>query len=661
MGGIHSPARNFLLLLCAIIIILLPVLAQGQQSPDPWIDEMEKAKGLTVGDLEPRFGDLPPAPDMDDSTGTGRDDETTTGTEQADNISGAERTGPVNPDTLDPRNPKVANYIRDLKGMKLSAAKAAVTAAGFKYDDPVPGTPAKTAEAEGTIQRQEPGPDQYLKKEQVLKLVFHTAYVPEKLTLPDFIGESLREAKKWLDNNKLKMQRPKAGSPAPTKVKSGTIEAQEPVAGTVMKSGGKVTFTVYSKYVDTRRVPKVVEFSAGKAKELIGNAGLKADPKPSAKKPSSREQAKTVARQSPAAGTSVPPGTKVTIYVYGPFVDTVTVPDVRKLSYEEAMRQLETAGLSMSKQDAGRPGNRSLANTAQKQEPVSGTEVSKGQTVSVWFYGRYTPTREEQVASTDCLRFPGSRAYWDDNTGQPKCGCFDGLRWNLNNSACVSQHDFARQWCKKNRPGSISFRKPNGGYECRCPDGYAWTTDKTHCEKLVPPNELCARNYPGSVARGRTSDGKVNCECPQGYTWAVGNKHCEKLIPPNELCARKYPGSVPTGRNANGQVNCDCPQGFKWVSNPKRCVRQHAGRPSCSCKVDTSLMIRLDGFCTTFAESRDQQNRLDPHGTIRIVHIVHDDQFTRGWRVPKGWLKGRYNTCGVLLKDSEDGCARYCR
>ena len=552
--------------------------------------------------------------------------------------------------------------VKDLKGLRLKEAKDAVTAAGFKYDDPVPGTPAKTAEADGTIERQEPGPDQYLKKGQVLKLVVHTRYVPGKVTLPDFIGEPLGEAKKWLKKNKLKMQQPKAGSRAPTREKSGTIEAQEPVAGTVMKAGGKVTFTVHSNYVDARRVPKVVEFSAGKAKALIENAGLKADPK-SGGKPPSREQAGTVARQSPAAGASVPPGTKVSIFVYGPFVDTIIIPDVRKLSYEDAKRRLEAVGLSMGERDAGRPGNRDLAETAQKQDPLPGTEISRGKTVLVWFYDRYVPTREEQVAAKDCAGYPGSRAYWDDGEGKPLCRCPDGLQRNIADTACVSPDVHDRELCEKKWPGSVpEVRAADGSYNCGCPQGYVWNANKTHCVRQLTPEEVCEKKWPGSVPEVRAADGGYNCGCPPGYVWNANKTHCVRQLTPEEVCARNYPGSVPTGRAADGSVNCGCPQGYVWDSDQKkRCVRRQVARPSCSCRVDTSLMIRSDGFCTTFPEIRDPQGRLDPYGKNTIIHIVHDDQFSRGWQRPKGWLMGMYDTCENLLKYSQADCAGYCR
>jgi len=461
--------------------------------------------------------------------------------------------------------------VRDLKGLKLKEAKTVVTGAGFKPRI-APGSSAETPEAEGTIERQEPGPKQYLKKGQDLKIVVHTPYVPGKVTLPDFIGEPLGNAKKWLTKNKLKMNQAKAGSPAPSKEKSGTIEAQEPAPGTVMQAGGKVTLTVHSIYVDTRNVPRAVGLSAGKAKELIESAGLKADLK-SGGKPSSRDQGGIVARQSPAAGESVSPGTEVAIFVYGPYMETTLVPDVRKLSYEEARRRLEAVGLSMSPKNAGRPDNRSLANTAQKQEPVSGTEVTKGQSVSIWFYSEYVPTREEQVANTDCSRYPGSRAYWDDTEGKPLCGCPKGLVWDSSQKTrCVPQLT-PEEICARKWSGSVPMnRKADGNFDCGCPEGSAWAVDKTHCEKLITPDEVCARDFPGSIASGKTSDGKVNCVCPQGLRWNLNNSACVSQHDfAREWCNKNRPGSISV-RKPDGGYECRCPEGYSWADNPRRCI-----------------------------------------------------------------------------------------
>lgn len=99
----------------------------------------------------------------------------------------------------------------------------------------------------------------------------------------------------------------------------------------------------------------------------------------------------------------------------------------------------------------------------------------------------------------------------------------------------------------------------------------------------LDPEQLCARDYPGSVARGRLRDGSINCECPEGHTWNSGRTACEKLIPPQQLCARDYPGSIAQGRTSNGSVNCVCPQGFDWNSSKTHCVESAGGMNSAEC------------------------------------------------------------------------------
>ena len=374
--------------------------------------------------------------------------------------------------------------VKDLRGMRLTEAKAAVSGAGFGYSL-APGSPARTPQQEGAIEWQEPGPDKYLRKGQTLKLTVHSPYVPPGVILPDFTGQSLSEARKWLASNKLQASL-QPGSPAPTAAKSATIEKQGTAPGIQVKAGDTVTLTVHSQYVDLRKVPNVVGLKAENAERSIAATGLTAVIQPGGA-PSIREQSGTVERQNPDPGTEVAAGSEVSLFIQGPFVETMVVPDVGGISYPDSKRKLDSAGLTIDRRDAGRPAERRFAETAQKQEPAAGTRVSKGSAVSVWVYGQYIPTREEQVAATDCSRFPGSRAYWDNNAGKPLCGCFDGLQWNLTNTQCVTAN--------------------------------------------VRENELCAREGQGLIAQGRTAQGKINCVCPEGLTWNASQRACEKLIP----------------------------------------------------------------------------------------------------------------------------------
>ncbi len=422
--------------------------------------------------------------------------------------------------------------VRDLKDMRLADARAVVTGAGFGYSLS-PGSPARTPEQEGTVEGQDPGPERFLKKGQTLTLTVRSPYLPPAVVLPDFTGKTLGESRKWLERNKL-LPNVQPGSPAPTAEKSGTVEKQGPAPGIQVKAGDTVTLTVHAQYVDLRKVPDVVGLNAQKAERSIAATGLTAVIQPGGA-PSTREQSGTVERQSPNPGATITPGAEVTLFVYGAFVDAIAVPDVGGLSYPDSRRKLEAAGLQAGRRDAGKPPEQRFADTVQRQEPAAGIRVSKGSSVLVWVYGQYVPTREEQVAASDCSRFPGSRAYWDDVSQKPACGCFDGLQWNPAKTQCVTADAHANELCAQQLPGSIAQGKtPDGKINCVCPQDYQWAAGKTHCVQLSP-QELCALHHPGSIPEGRTADGRVNCVCPQGFVWNAARTGCEKQLSPQDL------------------------------------------------------------------------------------------------------------------------------
>jgi len=205
----------------------------------------------------------------------------------------------------------------------------------------------------------------------------------------------------------------------------------------------------------------------------------------------------TIQEQAPERGTQVKPGDTVTLTVHSKYVSlvsTVVVPDLTGLSYPDAKKKLEAMGLSIVWRDGGRPSLPALANTFQMQDPPAGTQVSKGETVYVWFYGAHTPTREERVAAADCSQYLKSRAYWDNNAGKPLCGCFDGLQWNLNATQCVTADVYAKEFCDREKPGSIAEGTTyDGKPNCVCSQGRVPTADNRSCvEKPIdPPLEKC--------------------------------------------------------------------------------------------------------------------------------------------------------------------------
>ena len=453
--------KSLLLLFCILLSFLSPVLALGQQAPDPWMEEMEKAKGLTVGDLKPRFGNLPPTREIEKSTGTGRDDETSEDTDKPGNTSDAERAGSIDPNTLDPTDPNVANYIKQWT----STAKPpqnAVPGSNWRYDP------------FGRVVGRGPG--------------LRTTSTHDSV---DY-GGGTPEASAWFLRKKL----------------------------------DSIDHCTLEEYVVKRLKNESIDHCLGR---------------------------------------------------YG------AVKKLKGMSLPDAKAAVTTAGFKYDNPVPGTPAETPEATgTIERQEPVPEQYLKKGQVLSLVVHTPYVPTREEQVANTDCSRYPGSRAYWDDTEGKPMCGCPQGYTWAADRTHCEKLIP-PDELCARNYPGSVpTGRDTSGKVNCDCPQGYVWNSNRTQCVQGASPEELCARDYPGSVVRGRTSDGKVNCECPEGYTWSADRTHCEKLIPPDELCARNYPGSVPTGRDTSGKVNCDCPQGYVWNSNRTQCVQGASPEELCA-------------------------------------------------------------------------------
>ncbi len=277
--------------------------------------------------------------------------------------------------------------VRDLKGVGLAEAKAAVTGAGLTFTL-APGTPAETPEDEGTIEQQDPAWRQYLRKGQTLKLTVHSPYVPDLRTLPDFVGMSLAESRKWLEKNKLRpFLRP--GSAAPAREKSGTVEAQDPAKGTVMQAGGEVTLTVHAPYAQGVTVPDLTGLSLADAKDKLRNIDLMLRPTLLGPAPELGKAA-TVAGQKPSATVRVAAGSTVHVDVYGDYAPPgITVPDVSGMALADAKRTLERAGVGIAPTLLGAAPDPSRSRKVRAQRPAAGTALSPGSTVQVEVWSDY--------------------------------------------------------------------------------------------------------------------------------------------------------------------------------------------------------------------------------------------------------------------------------
>ncbi len=279
--------------------------------------------------------------------------------------------------------------VGDLAGEQLPAGKTAVESAGFKPSISI-GSPAKSPEAEGTIEKQEPDWTEPLKKGETVTLVVHSPYVPPGSVLPDFIGKSVKEASDWLKDNNFEVG-VKPGGMAPSQDLSNAVKEQKPEAGTKVIKGAKVVLTVYAPFVDIREVPDVVGLSARDAQTRLAAAGFKTEPR-GGTPASNKDESGTVESQKPAPYTKMEAGGTVKILIHPEYVDIREVPKVEGLSARDAQTRLAAAGFKTEPRGGTPASNRDESGTVESQKPAPYTKMEAGGTVEIFIV--YEPVEE---------------------------------------------------------------------------------------------------------------------------------------------------------------------------------------------------------------------------------------------------------------------------
>ncbi len=227
--------------------------------------------------------------------------------------------------------------------------------------------------------RQNPQPG-----ERITKGNFVTIYVstgPPQTEVPRVVGQSLDDALAELQDAKLKSKTVRVDSSKP----EGQVVAQKPGSGAKVDEGSTVTINV-SKGPQPVSVPNVVGSSFETASSTLQAQGLSVA---RGQDVESDQPAGTVVDQSPAAGTSVAPGTSVTLRVSkGP--STSAVPDVTSLAQTDAVQQLRASGFRVRivSQDVDDPNQDGIV---QAQDPAGGSQSPPGTTVTI-SVGRFTGT-----------------------------------------------------------------------------------------------------------------------------------------------------------------------------------------------------------------------------------------------------------------------------
>ncbi|GAA2599833.1 Stk1 family PASTA domain-containing Ser/Thr kinase [Streptomyces axinellae] len=194
---------------------------------------------------------------------------------------------------------------------------------------------------------------------------------PKVVKVPDLQGMPLSDARRKLKDAGLEPGVVERRFDEETA--RGSVVSTEPSAGDKRRPGAAVALTVSKgEPVD---VPDVVGDEEAEAADELRSEGLKV--RIAAKRVFSEEDKGSVARQSPAEAARAAKGDTVTLTLSkGP--EMVEVPDVEDSGEDEARKQLEQAGFSVTVRRVF------FGDTVFNQSPDSGEEAPKGSEVTIW-------------------------------------------------------------------------------------------------------------------------------------------------------------------------------------------------------------------------------------------------------------------------------------
>ena len=255
--------------------------------------------------------------------------------------------------------------------LTLSDARKAIVASGLQVGT-IKNEPSDTVPL-GNVISQNPGALTSAQANSKVDLVVSSGkQAPKDVTVPDLKGMWQRDAEKALSDVGLVGI---ASNPEETsEVQPGQVFKQSVAAGTTVKEGTRLAFTV-ALAPSQAMVPNVVGMTADDAKKAITDAKLGFD---STSAYSDDVEEGKVISQSIAGGTQVQQGTAVSVSVsLGPKpVEDVTVPDVLTYSWSDAEATLRSAGLAA--RYTGDP-----AGVVVSQDIPAGTKVAPSTLVTV--------------------------------------------------------------------------------------------------------------------------------------------------------------------------------------------------------------------------------------------------------------------------------------
>ncbi len=273
--------------------------------------------------------------------------------------------------SAEPSSQDIMYTVPNVLSLTQADAEKAILASGLRLGD-IKREASDTVPLGGVIS-QDPKPLTSAKANSKVNLVVSSGKAEKKdVKVPDLKGKTRSEAEKALADVKLIGV---ASNPEEsTEVDPGCVFKQSVAAGTTVKEGTSIAFTVAIAPSEVA-VPNVVGLSRDDAKAAIEKAGLAFD---STTIHSDSVKEGLVISQSVDANKKVKAGSTVTVKVsLGPApAEEVTVPDVTGYNWHDAEAALQSAGLAA--RYTGDP-----SGTVTAQDVVAGTKVAKNTLVTV--------------------------------------------------------------------------------------------------------------------------------------------------------------------------------------------------------------------------------------------------------------------------------------
>jgi beta-lactam-binding protein with PASTA domain len=266
-----------------------------------------------------------------------------------------------------------------VEGVRAPEARRRIRNAGLR---PVALQEASEDIPRGIVIRQEPDAGERIQKGNAVRFWVSTG--PPRVVVPEVVGARESLAVSTLRQAELVPKVFEIFSEEPP----GIVIAQDPKGGTSVVKGTDVRINV-SMGREQTGVPNVVGRSFTDASESLREAGFI----PVRRDVEAPEPEGTVVAMDPAAGTLVPPGTRVTLDV-SLGVSTTAVPEVTGLDEANARATLENAGWKVEVRDTttGNPDEDGIVIT---QNPGPGEQAEPGTTVVI-YVARFEEEAEPQ-------------------------------------------------------------------------------------------------------------------------------------------------------------------------------------------------------------------------------------------------------------------------